>query len=171
MKMIRCLLVLFVVIWKAQAYAESWGAPQFFYLLAKADTIGIGIDGGSAGAGKSRINNAVFWLGDPGTNHVVLSLRTVGWDIPWDPTNAVGDRVFFWGVRQGWNKDSTNFTFRAMPYSAWELREKLIQAGSAKQTPTPSFEFSGNFIYLTTDSPAMVSFLSNAVHSLCVEPN
>ena len=46
-----------------------------------------------------------------------------------------------------------------------------MQAGSAGQIPSSPFRFPGEWINVTTSSPATISFISNVVHSLCVTPN
>lgn len=52
--------------------------------------------------------------------------------------------------------------------SAWARRTKLTQAGSAGCVPLQPFRFSGDWINVTTNSPATVNFISNVVQSLCV---
>lgn len=171
MKLISRLLTMFFVLWISQSFVRSDVLDFFVSSLAKADVIGLGINGGSAGENKRRIDQAVFWLGDPGTNSVILTASFVDDGVFWDWSETAGDFIFFWGVRKGWNQHETNLIFKATPHSAWELREKLTQAGAAEQMPSPPFEFPGDWINITTNSPATLNFISNVVHTLCVEPN
>jgi len=170
MKNCRTALIVFVVACTAQCIAESSGSPVFLGILAESDVIGIGTYGGWE-AGGDRINNITYWLGDLGTNSVLLS-PIPGLDGPVFPQLVeTNDIVVFLGTRLGWLQSPTNFVFRATPFSAWEWREKLMQAGSGETIPSPPFRFPGDWINVTTNSPATVNFISNVVQSLCVSPN
>lgn len=171
MKHFRVVLIMLIAIWNIQIYAGSGGMDGFLRSVASADVVGIGVHGGHVGDFITRIDNAIFWLGDPGTNSVLLAIGALDDSFYLDSEGSVGDTVVFWGMRLGWRQSPTNFAFRATPFSAWEWREKLTQTGSAGHIPTPPFQFSGTWINITTNSPTMVNFVSNVVQSLCVSPD
>ena len=154
--------------------AGGQGMVGFLRALAGSDVVGIGVYGGTAGDWEYRtqINDITYWLGDPGTNSVLLA-PIPGLDGPVFPQDEeTNDVVVFFGTRLSWNPFISNAVFRSTPFSAWEWREKLTQTGSAGQLPPDNpFYFPGDWINVTTNSPATLNFISNVVHTLCVEPD
>ena len=142
---------------------------SFVQMLALSDVVGIGTYREEDGGGD-RIDNITYWLGNPGTNSVLLTPidwldgGLFSWDV--EP-NDIG---VFWGMRLGWNSLPSNEVILAKS-SAWARRTKLTQADSAECVPLQPFRFSGDWINVTTNSPATVNFISNVVQSLCVSPN
>ena len=154
-----------------QCSAEMSGDPPFVGTVGKSDVAGIGKYGGYDGEYFSRINNITYWFGDPGTNSIVLTpLDWLDGELFLQDVE-INDTVIFFGIRQGWNPLPSNVVFRGNPASAWEWREKRLQAGSAGLIPSPPFQFPGTWINVTTSSLATINFISNVVHSLCVSPN
>ena len=171
MKHVRFAIVVFFAMWTIQIKAGPGGVYGFLQSVASADVVGMGVLGDSSGDFATRIDNATFWLSNPETNSVLLTIEALDDPFYLESPGTVGDTVVFWGMRQGWNPLPSNVVFRATPVSAWEYREKLMQAGSAEQIPSPPFQFPGTWINVTTSSLATVNFISNIIHSLCVSPN
>ena len=173
MKYIKVALIVLTTLLTTRSNARE--LRGFLQSVADADVIGIGVYGGPVGspalAPVDRINNAVFWLGDPGTNSVVLTTEFLDDPFYMDSEVGIGDTVVFWGMRLGWEPFTSNTVFRGRPVSAWELREKQMQLGSTGQIPDPPCRFPGTWVNITTSSPPTVSFISNIVQSLCVSPN
>jgi len=173
MKYIKATFIVLATLLTTRSHAqELYG---FLQSVACADVIGIGVYGGPVGnptlASVDRIDNAVFWLGDPGTNSVVLTTKFFDDPFYMDSQVDIGDTVVFWGMRLGWVPFTSNTVFRGKPVSAWEWREKQMQLGSAGQVPDPPYQFPGTWVNVTTSSLSTVSFISNIVQSLCVSPN
>ena len=170
MKTIRHAFVASAMMWTTQCLSESSGSPVFLGTLAKSDVIGIGTYGGWE-SGSDRLNNITYWLGDLGTNSVMLTPISSldGQVFPQDV--ETNDTVVFLGIRLGWSLLPSNTVFRARPSSAWEWREKWVQAGSSGLIPLDPFRFPGTWIKVSTNTEATVNFISNVVQSLCVSPD
>ncbi len=150
---------------------ETAGNSPFVDTVGESDVAGIGKYGGFNGEHFTRIDDIVYWFGDPGTNSIVLTpLDWLDGELFVQDVKA-NDTVVFFGIRQGWNPLPSNTVFRTVNGSAWEWREKRLQAGAAGQTPNPPYQFPGTWINVTTSSPPTISFISNVVHSLCVSPD
>ncbi len=170
MKTIQFAYVSFAMMLTVQCSSKASEFPSLWRRLAESDIIGIGTYGGYE-TGSYRINNITYWLGDPGTNSVSVMLESRNSHFCALSPDTINDTVIFFGTRLGWQQSPTNFVFRATPFSSWEWREKLIQAGSAEQVPSPPFQFPGDWINVTTNSPNTVNFISNVVQSLCISPD
>jgi hypothetical protein len=170
MKAVKFVLVLSATLWITRSFAETSGSPVFLSALAQSDVIGIGTYGGRE-SGGTRINNITYWLGDTGTNSVLLT--PLKWlDGPLLPTSTeTNNTVIFLGTRFGWNSFPSNAVFRTRPLTAWELREKLSQAGARDQTPSESLLFPGAWTRVNTNTAMTINFVSNVVQSLCVSPD
>jgi hypothetical protein len=169
MKTARLPLAAIIAAWGSLCLAETSSFPSFLGAIAQSDIIGLGTFGGDGPEG-GRINNITYWLGDAGTNSVMLTVvdRTDGPVLP----NAIGtnETVVFFGTRLGWNPLPPSVVLHSNS-SAWELRVSLAQAGSAGSMPPDPFRFPGDWFKIPTNSTATVSFVSNVVQSLCVATN
>ncbi len=169
MKMTSFALILFAAIRTMPGMAATAESMDgFLSALAGSDIGGLGTYVGGE-LGGARIDNITCWWGTADTNSVVLTIEDV--DVTFIPElNGVSNgTVFFWGTRRGWNSMPSNTVFRTSDVSAWELREKLVQAGSAGLTPSPPNRFTGSWLNIsTTNANAMVNLISNIVQSLCV---
>ncbi len=167
----HAIAIAFLAIQAFQCSGETSGEPPFVGTVGRSDVAGIGKFGGSNGEYFTRIDDIVYWFGDPGTNSIVLT--SFDWQDGelFEQYVKTNDTVIFFGRRQGWNPLPSNTVFRGKPASAWEWREKRLQAGAAGQIPDPPSQFPGTWINVTTSSLATVSFISNVVHSLCVSTN
>ena len=170
MKTTRFTFVPFAIMLTISCLSEASEFPPLSQRLAESDVVGIGTYKGYMADGY-RISNVTYWLGDPGTNSVSVIPLPQDSHFCARSTDVINDTVVFFGNRLGWQQSPTNFVFRATPFSSWEWREKLMQAGSAGQVPSPPFQFPGDWINVTTNSPDMVNFISNVVQSLCVSPD
>ena len=166
----RVMVVSFAVL-ASRCPAESSGSPIFLQTVAHADVVGIGRCEGNAGSHSTRIHDIIYWFGDLGTNSVALTPFDLCDDGRLLPDVGTNDTVVFFGIRKDWNPFLSNAVFRIKPMSAWELREKFVQAGSAEHIPDPPFQFPGAWINVTTSSPSTITFISNVVQSLCVSPD
>ena len=170
MKTIQFTYVSFAMMLTVQCSSKASEFPSLSRKLAESDVVGIGTYKGYMADGY-RISNVTYWLGDPGTNSVSVIPLPQDSHFCARSTDVINDTVVFFGNRLGWQQSPTNFVFRATPFSSWEWREKLMQAGSVEQVPSPPFQFPGDWINVTTNSPDMVNFISNVVQSLCVSPD
>jgi len=172
MKAIRIALVVLTAIGIALSFSEASKFPSLSRDLAESDIVGMGSYAGYDSLSRCyRIDNATYWLGDPGTNSVLIGAGHRESGFSYRTADVPGDQMIFFGNRLGWRQSPSNFVFRARPFSSWEWREKLMQAGSAGQVPSPPFKLYGDWINVETNSPAVVAFVSNVVHSLCVSPD
>ena len=77
------ILMIALVAFKLQVVSGEIGG--FLKSMAGADIVGLGMHGGHVGESDIRIDHAIFWLGDPGTNSVVITANRLENEFYWDP--------------------------------------------------------------------------------------
>ena len=165
----QCLFVIVLVMRTIRGMSETSGMESFIQTLALSDVVGIGTYRSGDHEGD-RIDNITYWTGDPGTNSVLLTpIEWLDGGLFSREVNT-NDTVVFWGMRLGWKPSSSNEVILS-DSSAWTWRKILTRAGSAGQIPSSPFRIPGDWINVTTSSPATISFISNVVYSLCVSPD